>query len=261
MAIRACIFDIDGTLTSERFCIPSEVQDALRELQHRGVYCTVNTANAFVQYQQLYRSQFKPNAPLILENGASIVASLWHEDYLCIHHIASSFLKELQTLVGRKCIQLFAFYKKGEGYKIFSHESPSSHLLYRTNGERVSWSQIERHWRTSPPSQVIVRLSNEDAVMALKTLSSVTFGQSDESTYEITPLHIHKGSGIRYWSEVMDIPLENIAVFGNAENDIPAFNLPVRMKVLIGDNQQLRNRATHSLSTVDEIPAFLRTVI
>lgn len=259
MNIQACIFDLDGTLSVEKGVIPWTLQETIRRMQRQGMLCTVDTGNAFVQYIRKFGGQFTPNAPLILENGSRI-CDVW-ESYVVSPSLEPEIIEAIPWIMEHNQVNLIGFYPGlYDNYVFYSEAGYIPEALYHTTCARyVSYEDLLRHIDEFHPSRIVLAIENDSLQLPEGFIGSVF---SNLGVHEITPQGVDKQWGVRKWSEVMNIPLENIAVFGNGHNDIPLLASPVAMKVYIGnDCEPLEELATHRVESAYELEDLLKNEI
>ena len=255
MNIQACIFDLDGTLSVEKRIIPWPVQETIRNMQRHGILCTVDTGNAFIQYIRKFGGQFTPNAPLILENGSRI-CDMW-ESYLVSPALEPEIIDAIPWIIEHNEVNLIGFYPGlYDNYLFYSEVGYIPEALYHTTFARyVTYADLLRHMHDFSPSRLVLSITNDYLQLPEGFVGSVF---SNLGVYEITPQGVDKQWGVKKWSELMNIPLENIAVFGNGHNDIPLLSSPVGMKVYVGNEcEPLADLATHRVDSAYDLEDFL----
>ena len=79
-----------------------------------------------------------------------------------------------------------------------------------------------------------------------------TIVQSQTYYLDVTPLSGNKGDGLRALSNAMQIPVSQIAVFGDQANDLPMFAEAARSYAMGQGPDAVRARATHVVASNDQ---------
>ncbi len=253
------VFDLDGTITNQSKIIPPILQNTLRALQRGGALCTMATGNAFVQIVRNFQGQFIPNAPMILENGGRIVDvyESSYQEFPIDQHTQSI----IPTIIADNTVDFLGFYGSiKEDYMMYSPYELTSNSLVRILGQQTRSVEQFMEWVAEySPVRIVFSLDSEPIV--LPNHFSATLAPN-VGTYEITAPNINKGSSLQWLVEMLDIPWERVAVFGNGYNDISLFKTQASTKVYVGNEcPELEQLATHRVINAYEVELFLRKYV
>ncbi len=229
LPIRALMLDLDKSSLRSDLTIDPEDREAVARLKESGVRISIATGRLPVLVCK-YAQAFGVNAPIICCNGALII----REDNVG-EPLFRTFLpaRELYSVL---CFLL----EKDYDFELFS---PDSFAYTHMRGEVAEVYEFNRevpeHWR----AQTVVLNKDNLAYFASRSCSMLLHVRDGEDIMrqvkdrlrdpvvklvrtihdccEILRADIDKGTAIREWSRLTDIPLEQIAAIGDSNNDIP----------------------------------------
>ena len=219
MGIRLCYFDVDETLAVPGRGIPDELLPVLERCRGAGVRLSLATGRKYDSALP-YAQAIGANAPLILYNGARIqepgdgailfdrkldlkeaIAGLELVKKHGLHvnlYLEDVIYIEQETEVSRESAQKDGVIQKPVGDLVKFLKSEPTKLLIIGPGEKLValWADYDKQ----PHESVVVR---------------------SEPTYlEILPAGVSKGAALRRVAEITGVALEEIAAFGDSNNDI-----------------------------------------
>ena len=85
--------------------------------------------------------------------------------------------------------------------------------------------------------------------------------QTAADNLELTPKGVDKGTGLAELAAFYGIPLENVMVFGDYDNDLPMFRVADECYAVANAREELKSTATGVIGSNGEcgVPAFIRS--
>lgn len=231
--IKLVLFDIDGTLMTERVNVAPTTKTAIRQLQAKGILCGIATGRG-------PKHLMRPISRLPLDAFVTYNGQLVYTKNKCIR--ANAFSQDVLW-------QLIQFAEQNQRKMLFGSQDrligstvmkwgqqawlkSLSHLLPKKVPE-VVFSLFKRslNFSTKPiryPHAAILRapiyqcvlLSQEDEQeMLQQKLANCTFTRSNPYTVDIIPKGNSKLIGIQSLANELKIDLKEIMVFGDSWND------------------------------------------
>lgn len=256
--IKLCVFDIDGVLRGTDG-VPPETLQVLRTLQKNGVHCTVATGRGFLMAKWLLDG-FSPNAPLVVENGGRIVQP--EGDDISFHPIGEEIVQACAPIMDQETLLWGTFVERDGGkYRFLASKSEGRQKI-------AEWPQEVVAGITEDPSVFLDwAISANPAKMAFRARPGDTLQVSPEvphtfntGSYDIGPEGINKGTGLEELSQFLGIPMENILLAGDDQNDIPLFLSDARVKIAVGNQcpDILRERASQWIEGPKDLARALK---
>lgn len=251
-------FDLDGTLLDSARKISASNLLTLRSLMKQGIIVT-SCSGRMPYAQKRYVQQIGFKGPYVACNGALVVDSaddsILHSntiatndtDKLCSFLIEAGLGFSLQTLEG-----VYSYrgnWERGdktlELAKKFGLPESRIHMLpegCKFEDEhpvyKVSLNIPEEH----DPAELEQFLGSE---------SGLSYAYSDKLFLEINCQGTSKGVGIELVANHYGIPLQEVCVFGDYDNDISSFELAGVSVAMDNASQNLKARATYITDTND----------
>lgn len=284
------IFDIDGTVRTkfeqiqangqkkEIKGIPEEVKAGFRHLwEENNILTTVLTGRGYLRMRETLGDEF-PNlispdknlkiTPLGLENSARITNRKGKN--IKYHPLKKDELISVLSQVDKNTgeIEFVAYYPKKEDERpvIWVPDAEKKEHYLRTYGyfaeiSGIPINELEKRMKQEEPCMFMIRpqTMSSDLHTVFKGANIVI----NEGEYNIMTQGINKGSGINDISEITDIPLVNTLFAGNDDNDRAAFNMPVGLKIVVGDtlaNDYRREKNVVLVPSPQALGEFLLTI-
>lgn len=221
-----CVFDLDDTLLSPDNSISPENRIALQKLRDLDVGITIATGRSSFLIRK-YTTLLSLTLPVICCNGGMLIKSdnsgiIWENPI------------EQQTL----SILLRYLLDQGADFLVYTGKA----VYYARESERVN---IFREYnRTVPPgaqaplqefthmdlntipvgvNKVLLAWPTPEQCAYVKSLPGLEAVFSGPTAFDIMQDGSTKGNGVLALGKYLSIPVENIAVFGDSENDISMF--------------------------------------
>lgn len=245
------IFDIDGTCNKE-------VYKVLEGFKKLGRLCTFATGRGYLRTIETLAG-FEPNAPLILEDGGRL-ATFDGMD-ICLRPFSRTELTMIEkTLVSQIAeIDFVAFCPLPWQKYCFLSLTPKAEAII-TELQLIKGFVSKRLEEFFSQANFLgcvmfVALAREGCEISFPMEISWT---KAKGMYNINPQGVNKTSGIIDLTSDLGIHLTDTAVIGNDNNDIPMFELPVGVKIAVGNNAELQQLATHCVDSPDELARLLK---
>lgn len=225
MRIRCCVFDLDGTLLNSKSQISKEDLAALLAAKARGLQIVVATGRTDLQIAQ-YLAELEIDGPTIACNGGLIKNHRTGEIY-DVKYFEPDRVKKIvdhclaEGLDFLLYTPLYVYHAPGsERIKIFENYNktakPEFQVPIRTLDELPKenpFGEINKvliiHDLVLMPE--IERLFNADGALTIVT--------SGPKLIDIMPGKTTKGDALATVSKILNIPISEIAAFGDSPND------------------------------------------
>ena len=231
-AISLLVFDLDGTLLNSRGEISEKNLTMLKAAADRGAIISICSGRV-PPMLKVYADLMDIRGPYSAANGAAVV-----------HHLNNKalFFKPMETAAVTRLVQFYEqhgleyslltdsiFYYSSHYPRLFTLERYNS-LSKNLGGQTVESRMLENNFLsyngeavlkslTRPQNQ---KLYNELEVF-LKQDRDLSYTFSESGLFEISAAAVSKGKGLRMIADYYGIPMKNICVMGDFDNDITMF--------------------------------------
>lgn len=265
--VRLGLFDVDGTIRSKGEISP-EIERGFSNLwETEQILTTAITGRGYVRLREILGDKWQKiissGLPVALENAGRI-ATQTGENIRYYPLNQNEIISTLQTvdrspsevlfvahfpeLIEQKPVLWTPDTKEAERFK-----EQYGHFADITTSPL---SDLEKRMRKDNPCMIMVRPRSPEFKNEFKN-ANVVF---NEGEINLMTSGVNKGKGVEDISSIADIPLINFMVTGNDENDMPMFDLPVGVKIVVGD--ELKNKLPSEknivfVKTPEELGRFL----
>lgn len=221
-----CVFDLDDTLLSADKTVSVENLEALRKLRDLDVGISIATGRSIFM-TGLYIELLSLNIPVITCNGAVLVsADRMHVIYE--NPIEKSLITRLFIYLLEQRSDFIAYTNQTVYY---SKDSIRVNIFKGYNQTVPAAIQAPLQmfslWNFKKENPDIVKIllysPTPEQESYLKGMNGLEVLSSGENFLDIMQAGSTKGNAVRALGRYMDIPVENIAVFGDNENDVSMF--------------------------------------
>lgn len=221
-----CVFDMDETLLSPDKTISSRNEEALAKLREAGIGITIATGRSPLMIGK-YADMLSLSLPVVACNGGALVKPE-NAEVIWECPIEDTILRNLLSyLIDQKTD--FLIYSSKKTY--YATGSRRVQIFHTYNSTVPPHQQVPLQEFTmddmnrSLPDviKVLVYLPTAEQEAYLRGITELETVNSGEGVFDIMQNGSTKGNGIRSLSEYLQIPLQNIVVFGDSENDISMF--------------------------------------
>lgn len=254
--ISLLVFDLNGTLLNRQQRINGSNLRILRWLISKGIKVTV-CSGRMPYAQRRYVEQLGFRGPYVAGNGCLITDSV-DDSVLFQKSLATGQVDELCAFVKDKGLRLSLQTLEGVYYsRDLDYFTPEwvTELAKRFGLREDQIGFLTEDFRYPGLDPVLKATLNIPAGYEFAPIyryleqSGLTYSFSDQAFVEIHAQGTNKGSGIQYMADYYGIPLENVCVFGDYDNDIPGFEL-AGVSVAMGNaSNNLKAKATYITDT------------
>ena len=222
MPIQLIATDLDETLLNKRAELSERTVRALKRAMEAGVYVSL-ASGRMVKAMAKYASAICVNAPLIAFNGA-LLYDYRTKTSLEAREVPLEDAKLVALAAEARGIHVQAFTR--EDY-FFERANAFSDLYARGIGGIGGTAVGEKlsGWISSPLCKLLLIAEPSVAAQLVRELAPMFSGrmeiaQSRPNYVECTASGVHKGAALEALAERLNIPRENVAAFGDNENDV-----------------------------------------
>jgi len=218
--IRACFFDIDGTLVKSDHTISQPVIDAVQRLEREGVAPVIATGRSYEALLPV-KEKLGIHSPVICYNGAMIVDG--KDGSVMTHHTIPDETARKIIQKARDLDYHILAYRKGK--LIYEKERAESREYYnriKLSGEVVNFDELEKlnltkcliiadHGKLVPVQDFILCSYN----------NQINAFFSDPCFLEIVPSGIDKGKAVEEVMNLLGGTVDQAMAIGDGFNDLP----------------------------------------
>lgn len=238
--IKLLVSDLDGTLLTERSLLSPTTIEAVHRLQEQGIYFALATGR--LEYMaHLFYDQLQLKLPLISCNGAKVAFP--HGEVLSQTCLPSKLVYQLYQMFMELDLD-FLFYTNDGSFsrrngqrvllhhyynqlcKQLGHEGFPIHYMeeYFYDDKKIA-SQIEK----MEVLKFFVKHKDEkilqEALTYCRTLPEVTCSVSCNGSFDLMAKGVSKAKGVQLLAEYCSCTLEEVACFGDQENDMDMLSI------------------------------------
>jgi len=218
--IKACFFDIDGTLVRSDHTISQVVVNAVQRLEQEGVAPVIATGRSYEALLPV-KERLGIHSPVICYNGAMIVDG--NTDSIMTHHtIPDDSAREIIQKSRDLDFHILAY---RNGKLIYEKERPESKEYndrIKLNGTVVNFDEMENLSLTK-----CLIIANHEKLEPVKDMILDTHSEklnaffSDPRFLEIVPKGIDKGKAVAEVMGLLGGTIEQAMAMGDGFNDLP----------------------------------------
>jgi len=220
--ITALVFDIDRTISTRRKEFTDRTRQTITKLaQNKKFTLALCTGRAPVQAREIITAF--PQDSIHVFNGGGVI---WQDGQILAEELLPSDLVREISLASEELGAEFEF--EHDGLVAVSPRKLTNSLP----GKYSDANQLD-DWSTS---LLCIQWINEDVRRLVQGYDGIEvkemLSEVNGPYFDITVQGVNKGSGIKRWSELTGIPLDQVAGFGDSENDLEFLSLvgwPVAM--------------------------------
>ncbi|MGG2064601.1 HAD family hydrolase [Bacillus sp. S14(2024)] len=251
--IKMFISDIDGTMMQHGGVINEQDIEALRSLADQNIILCFASGRLDNEIAELM-NKVDMNFHRISVNGVFVYT---HENkQLLSATFDSTILPELLSITNK---EPFFRYVSDEYNYYIEEKTPFIHELEKQI-KMTSVAEpnlLEKIDKTIFPNKISIGGTKEDLVTLQKQIDETFKGKistfiSAEQCLDVMPPNISKGSAISVLLEEFNIQPNEIACIGDSYNDIPMFALTPHSFAMAGADDEVRQHATHTVSSVKD---------
>ncbi len=183
------------------------------------------------------------DAPFACENGGRIIGR--EGDNLSYFPLTGSEIQAVLTSIRPDEIKFLGYFPKSPTQKgvIWTPQQERVPVLRKIFKDALDITtmllhQLERQIQADSPCMMIINPVSVDFMRELAPGLNASF---NEGFITVNTQNINKGTGVVQISDITGISLAETLVAGNDHNDLPMFELPVGMKIFVGDGMGIVN--------------------
>ncbi len=231
------VFDRDGTLATTDG-VPSETLVMLGLLQNSGHLVTVATGRGYIRVAG--KLGFTPNAPLILENGGSLVTN--SGEVIERFELSDGEISLIAPLLRDPALNFANFCPRDGGGR---------YLYFVPGANFEAMRKFEKYVldKTADADTFLdwmrARGATKVSFSGIRSAPGLTHVYN-EGFLDVNAAGINKGDAVLRLMVMHNLSLGDVLVFGNDHNDREMFEYDFGVRVAVGDcPDYLRARATH----------------
>ena len=222
MPIQLIASDLDETLLNTRSELTGRTLRALRRAMEAGALVSL-ASGRMVKSMARYASEINVNAPVIAFIGA-LIYDLGRRSALAAREVPAEDAKHVALEAEARGVHVQAFTR--EDY-FFERENAFSDLYARNIGGvtgRAVGGKLS-DWIACPLCKLLLIAEPPEASRLASELSERFSGRmeialSRPNYVECTAAQVHKGAALEALAKLLGIPREDVAAFGDNENDV-----------------------------------------
>lgn len=259
--IKLCVFDIDGVINSHDEKVDPKLFGVIEKIQQNGTFCTVATGKIYSRAVAAIKN-FKPNAPLILENSGRITELNGRD--IIINKMDCDYISKLRAVIEDKNILFVGFCPIGRK-KMYFYAADSDILndlecKYPDLYDEVS-DDIE-DFMESLKDLGCVRLSIQAMKDSKLDIPKGINWTLNKGFYNINAPGITKATGVFELADRLKIEKNEILVVGNDDNDRALFRENFGVKIAVKPcPEELIANSTHQLDDLNGLADLLQEVV
>lgn len=253
--VRMIASDMDGTLLNAEGKISPRTLEAIRRAQQKGIVFSICTGR-FPEHCRAFADEAGLDCSIISNNGCTV----WDassQKVICDHVMSAEAAQQVWEIVQRYPVKCRItkpggmadnYAQTGASASYFAH---ICQVMQRDYGVTYAYGKeaLDRFVRDPVYKSYIYAFPNEEmrmqAAEELSKVPGIYVTSSGPKNLETMPVGIDKGTGIAELAAFYGIPLENVMVFGDYDNDLPMFQC-VGYPVAMGNAvEQLKLAAWH----------------
>ncbi len=238
--LRLGVFDVDGTIRKKEG-VPQEVKNGFKHMWEKGALTTVLTGRGYARMREMlapdWNSIFSSQVPVGLENGARI-SNLDGTQNIRYFPLTETEIASTLDIIRKGDIEFLAYFSESVE-KRATIWTPEERLVTNLQTSYGHFADINsdplntfyHQLRQDRPCMLAIRPRNFEMKNDFPSGTNVVY---NEGTLNLMGDGITKGKGVVEIADILDIPLANVVVAGNEENDLPMLQLPVGRKYFVG---------------------------
>lgn len=243
--IKAMFFDIDGTLISSQFPkMKQETIKTLERLKNKGIKLFVASGRHTLELEELQIDKdFHFDGYLLLNGGYCFN----DDEVLYENTIDENDVKEICRVIQEKNLPTL-FIEKDDMYVNFVNEK----VIQAQNSINTSIPRINKTIHYNAIMQIDPYVGEEDMVAIMKNTKYCKYTRWHEEAYDIIPQSGGKKAGIQAIMKYYGLKKEELAAFGDGENDIEMFETVGVSIAMKNASEYVKEKATMICDDVNQ---------
>lgn len=233
MDIKMIASDVDRTLLTTDGRLTEETISAIRAAQEKGILFAI-CSGRYPEHVGVLLEEHGLTCPVIGFNGGA----LWdpaQDRVIASHTMDPDAAVKVYDVISRYDVRYYVFGHKTLATRLTTRFHPSERMfrdvlvekygIQFTHGPKATYEASRR-----PVCKFIVLGKDNPEVMQevhveLSRIEGIELTSSSPSNIEIVASGVSKGTGVAEMAAAYGIPLENVMVAGDYENDVPMFRV------------------------------------
>lgn len=226
MKYRLIAFDVDNTLIDHRKQLTPRVEQSIKKATAAGCNVVISSGRSYVECEELFKRL--PEIRYFVGNSGSTVMDAQNCEYL----FSAAFTPDESRQVFEKLHGLDCMVTIHAGPWLYIENSARENLAHYETDCYTGLFNASGTWIDSAEELAVSREdvfkidiffhSVEDKLAAEQSLKGFNASMSGgtRTNLELIPGKCTKGTGLQMLSKYLEIPIENVAACGDANNDI-----------------------------------------
>ena len=255
--IRLIAADMDGTLLGSDGKISPRTLKAIRKAQEKGIIFTICTGR-FPEHCLAFANDAGIRCSVISSNGGSV----YDGQSGCViarHLMSGESAWQVWQVIRRYPIRCMATLPGCYVNRCEDAAAAASHyekinqimcrdygILHETGEDAMDFRMHQRIYKTYI-NGFADALQREQVRKELEKIPGISVTSSGPRNIETMPIGVDKGTGLKELASAYGIPMENVMVFGDFDNDIPMFRCagyPIAMGNATDSVKQIARQTT-----------------
>ena len=257
------VFDMDETLLDPKKNVTPENLSAIERLRELDIGFTIATGRSHLMTGR-YIDELRVNLPIIACNGGILAAPLQHSVAW-----ANPFHKDQQALLFQYLFDAktdFVAYTSDMVY--YAENSVRVEAFRKYNVTASERWQVPLQPISSSSTQelaldfvkILLYFPTQEQNHYLRGVPGLEVLSSGVNFLDIMSEGSTKGTAVKALSKHLSIPIENIAVFGDHENDISMFRSGA-LAIAMGNAQEIAKKEAHYITSANTESGVAKAII
>lgn len=254
--MKLVVSDLDGTLLNENSVISAETRETIHKLIESGVNFAIATGRG-LKSTKIFRDMIGVNVYLICNNGANIYDK--EENLIYENYISSNEVKKVLTYFREKHVNYNGFFND----ELFVEDGRDESVITIEKGFETIGLEGKKYY---PKMTKILIKDEHEKILKLKEDMIKKFSNFLDITMS-SPVHLDivqkdctKGKGVKLISKKLNIPLSEVMVFGDGENDFDMMRIAGHPVIMENGLSSLQNKVENKApkNSEDGVAKYLK---
>ena len=223
--------DMDGTALTDQKVIDEETKEAIHVALMAGKEVVFCTGRSYAEMREVL--QDFPDMHYLCGENSALIYDLVHKRPVKMASVSYEYIEKIFELIkGRDIMPLIfsggeAYVNEGQSLRLEHYEIGWLQPGIIKVGTIVAnaFEEIKKN-HGNIEKICLFHTSVEERAKTWEMLNKanlpLTYANSEVSSLEITPLNMDKSKGLEFLGETLEIPVEEMIMVGDADNDLPA---------------------------------------
>ena len=223
--------DMDGTALTDQKVVDEETKEAIHVALMAGKEVVFCTGRSYAEMREIL--QDFPDMHYLCGENSALIYDLVHKRPVKMASVSYEYIEKIFELIkGRDIMPLIfsggeAYVNEGQSLRLEHYEIGWLQPGIIKVGTIVAnaFEEIKKN-HGNIEKICLFHTSVEERAKTWEMLNKanlpLTYANSEVSSLEITPLNMDKSKGLEFLGETLEIPVEEMIMVGDADNDLPA---------------------------------------